>query len=191
MPFTKAMPVTRACLSWARFQRRRLRQSCRTCKSQWVASLGISWAMTTIGRRTLLPSDVVAFMKQFHNQGLDQSVTAIATLVEQSAIAAMGPAAKGLLIPAGYFADATQGAKTFEAAYKAELGSNAPAQNFIALNGYDALHLWALAVQKAGSVDKDAVTKALPEVARDGPRGKVAYSATTRHVTFPIYLARI
>jgi ABC-type branched-subunit amino acid transport system substrate-binding protein len=139
----------------------------------------------------MLPSDVVAFMKQFHNQGLDQSVTAIATLVEQSAIAAMGPAAKGLLIPAGYFTDATQGAKAFEAAYKAELGGNAPAQNFIALNGYDALHLWALAVQKAGSVDKEAVTKALPEVARDGPRGKVAYSATTRHATFPIYLARI
>ena len=61
----------------------------------------------------MLPSDVVAFMKQFHNQGLDQSVIAIATLVEQSAIAAMGPAAKGLLIPAGYFADATQSAKTF------------------------------------------------------------------------------
>src|SRR5215471_5075048 len=55
----------------------------------------------------LLPSDAVAFMKQFHNQGLEKSVQPIATLVEQSAIAAMGPAANGLLISAGYLPDTT------------------------------------------------------------------------------------
>lgn len=139
----------------------------------------------------MLPGDVVAFMKQFHNQGLQKSVTPIATLVEQSAIAAMGPASDGLLIPAGYFAGTTPEAKAFEQKYQATFGANAAAQNFISINGYDALHLWALAVKKAGSLDKAAVAAALPTVSWNGPRGKVFYSAKTRHATFPIYLTRI
>jgi urea transport system substrate-binding protein len=139
----------------------------------------------------LLPSDAVAFMKQFHNQGLHQTVVPIATLVEQSAIAAMGPAAEGLLIPAGFFPHATEQAKAFQEKYEATLGADAPEQNFIAINGYDALRLWARAVEKAGSVGAQAVAKALPEVSWDGPRGTVSYSAETHHATFPMYLARI
>jgi branched-chain amino acid transport system substrate-binding protein len=139
----------------------------------------------------LLPSDAVAFMKQFHNQGLQKTVQPIATLVEQSAISAMGPASEGLLIPAGLFADSTPAAKTFEKSYQETLGVNAPKQNFIAINGYDALHLWALAVEKAKSLDLAAVSEALPTVSWDGPRGTVRYSAKTHHATFPIYLGRI
>jgi urea transport system substrate-binding protein len=139
----------------------------------------------------LLPSDAVAFMKQFHNQGLESAVQPIATLVEQSAIAAMGPAAKGLLIPAGFFPNATPAGKEFEKSYRETLGANAPQQNFIAINGYDALHLWALAVEKAKSLKLDAVGKALPEVSWTGPRGTVSYSASAHHAAFPIYLARI
>jgi urea transport system substrate-binding protein len=139
----------------------------------------------------LLPSDAVAFMKQFQNQGLGKSVQPIATLVEQSAIAAMGPAAEGLLIPAGFFPDTTPAAQAFEKRYSETLGANAPPKNFISINGYDALHLWALAVEKAKSTKLEAVTKALPEVSWDGPRGTVRYSAKTHHATFPMYLAKI
>jgi branched-chain amino acid transport system substrate-binding protein len=96
-----------------------------------------------------------------------------------------------LLIPAGLFADSTPAAKTFEKAYQETLGVNAPKQNFIAINGYDALHLWALAVEKAKSLDLAAVSEALPTVSWDGPRGTVRYSAKTHHATFPIYLGRI
>ena len=139
----------------------------------------------------LLPSDAVAFMKQFHNQGLENTVQPIATLVEQSAIAAMGPAAKGLLIPAGYFPNTTAAGKEFESKYHEALGANAPEQNFIAINGYDALHLWALAVEKARSLKLEEVGAALPQVSWTGPRGTVSYSARTHHATFPIYLARL
>jgi urea transport system substrate-binding protein len=139
----------------------------------------------------LLPSDAVAFMKQFHNQGLETSVQPIATLVEQSAIAAMGPAANDLLIPAGYFPDTTSASKEFEQQYRQTLGANAPLQNFIAINGYDALHLWALAVEKANSLKLDAVGNALPQVSWAGPRGTVSYSQKTHHATFPIYLAKL
>jgi urea transport system substrate-binding protein len=139
----------------------------------------------------LLPSDAVAFMKQFHNQGLESTIQPIATLVEQSAIAAMGPAANGLLIPAGYFPDTTPASKEFEQRYHEALGANAPLQNFIAINGYDALHLWALAVEKAKSFKLDAVDNALPQVSWTGPRGTVRYSQKTHHATFPIYLAKL
>lgn len=139
----------------------------------------------------LLPSDAVAFMKQFHNQGLEKSVQPIATLVEQSAIAAMGPAANGLLIPAGYFPDTTSASKEFEQRYHETLGANAPLQNFIAINGYDALHLWALAVEKGKSLELEVVGNALPQVSWTGPRGTVSYSGKTHHATFPIYLAKL
>jgi branched-chain amino acid transport system substrate-binding protein len=139
----------------------------------------------------LLPSDAVAFMKQFHNQGLHQSVTPIATLVEQSAIAAMGPAAEGLLIPAGFFPNTTPESQAFDKRYQETLGAEAAAQNFIAINAYDAVHLWAKAVEKAGTVESAAVAKALPEVSFDGPRGTVSYNAKTHHATFPIYLAKL
>ena len=139
----------------------------------------------------MLPGDVVAFMKQFRNQGLHESVIPVATLVEQSAIAAMGPASQGLMIPAGYFAGTTEEAIAFETRYKEVLGTNAAAQNFISMNAYDAVHLWARAVAKAGTTEKDAVAAAVPTVSFDGPRGNVHYSAATRHATFPIYLAEI
>ncbi len=139
----------------------------------------------------MLPSDAVAFMRQFHNQGLHESVTAIATLVEQSAIEAMGPAREGLLIPAGYFAEATPEAKAFGERYRELMGEDAPLQNFISINGYESVRLWALAVEKAGTLDAPAVAEALPQVSFEGPRGPVSYSAETRHATLPIFLARI
>ncbi|MGH7001951.1 MAG: substrate-binding protein, partial [Stellaceae bacterium] len=131
----------------------------------------IAGATPRFVRLILLPSDAVAFMKQFHNQGLESAVQPIATLVEQSAIAAMGPAADGLLIPAGFFPNTTPAAKEFEKRYRETLGANAPQQNFIAINGYDALHLWALAVEKARSLNLEALSRALPEVSWMGPRG--------------------
>lgn len=139
----------------------------------------------------LLPSDAVAFMRQFRNQGLHESTTPIATLVEQSAIEAMGPAREGLLIPAGFFEEATPEAKAFGKRYRELMGEDAPRQNFISINGYESVRLWALAVEKAGTVESQAVAQALPQVKFEGPRGPVSYSAKTRHATLPIYLARI
>jgi branched-chain amino acid transport system substrate-binding protein len=139
----------------------------------------------------MLPSDAVAFMRQFHNQGLNTSTIPIATLVEQSAIEAMGPAREGLLISAGFFEDATPEAKAFGERYKQKMGENAARQNFISINGYESVRLWALAVEKAKTTEADAVAKALPTVTFEGPRGPVSYSAKTHHATLPIYLARI
>lgn len=139
----------------------------------------------------LLPSDAVAFMKQFNNQGLNKNITPIATLVEQTALAAMGNASHNLLIPAGYFPNTTPQSHKFEEKYQDIMGGNAAPQNFISINGYDALRLWALAVNKAGTLKKRAVSKALPNVTWHGPRGPVSYSAKTHHATFPIYLARV
>ena len=139
----------------------------------------------------MLPSDAVAFMRQFHNQGLHTSTTAIATLVEQSAIEAMGPAREGLLIPAGFFDESTPEAKAFGERYRQLMGEDAPRQNFISINGYESVHIWARAVEKAGTTDTAAVAAAIPEVSFEGPRGPVSYSAKTRHATLPIFLARI
>jgi branched-chain amino acid transport system substrate-binding protein len=55
---------------------------------------------------------------------------------------------------------------------------------------YDAIHLYALAVKKAGTTDTDAVVKALSEVAFDGPRGRVQMSKQ-RHAPLTMYLAQV
>lgn len=47
---------------------------------------------------------------------------------------------------------------------------------------WNAWHLWAAAVEKAGSTDRDKVTKALEDgVTYDGPAGKISYDAKTHH----------
>jgi urea transport system substrate-binding protein len=140
----------------------------------------------------VLPGDAVAFMTQFHSLGLDKDIKVIATLVEESTVKAMGPASEGLFIPVGYYVNVdTPRNKEFLASYTAAFGKDAPIQNFISMHSYDAIHLWALAVQKAGTLEIGAVSDALPTVKFDSPTGNVSFDAKTHHAFLPITLIEI
>lgn len=140
----------------------------------------------------VLPSDAVAFMTQFHSLGLDKDIKVIATLVEESTIKAMGPASEGLYIPVGYYVSAdTPKNKEFLANYEKAFGKDAPIQNFISMHTYDAVHLWALAVEKAGTTELEAVSKVLPTMKFESPTGNVSFDATTHHAWLPITLIQI
>lgn len=139
-----------------------------------------------------LPGDAVAFMTQFHSMGLSKNIKVIATLVEESAIKAMGPASEGLLIPVGYHTTLeTERNKKFLENYYNVLGKDAPVQNFISMHTYDAVRTWALAVEKAGTLDHKAVAAALPTVTWEGPAGDVRLDKRTHHAFLPIHLAEV
>ena len=139
-----------------------------------------------------LPSDAVAFMTEFHSLGLDKESKVIATLVEESTLEAMGEAAEGLLIPVGYYAtlETDRNIKFLENYHKV-LGDDAPVQNFISMHTYDAVRTWAMAVEKAGTVDYQAVAEALPTITWQGPAGDMNLDAATHHAFLPIHLAEV
>jgi len=140
----------------------------------------------------VLPSDAVAFMTQFHSLGLDANIKVIATLVEESTVEAMGEASNGLYISVGYHTSLdTPRNKAFLENYYKVLGEDAAVQNFISMHTYDAVRTWALAVEKAGTLDYEAVAEALPTVTWDSPGGEVRLDASTHHAFLPISLVRV
>lgn len=68
------------------------------------------------------------------------------------------------------------GNKTFTEAFAKKYGADKPI-NAIGEAAYDAVYLYAAAVEKAGSTESDAVIKALREVEFDAPQGKVNFAA--------------
>lgn len=60
------------------------------------------------------------------------------------------------------------------------------------MNEYVGLSLWAAAVAKAGSVEREAVLKALESgLAIDTPAGRVELDAPTHHCTYDMHLAQV
>jgi branched-chain amino acid transport system substrate-binding protein len=54
------------------------------------------------------------------------------------------------------------------------------------------MHLWAMAVKQAGTVEREKVIEALETgIAFDGPSGKVVVDKQTHHTTRNAYLAEV
>ena len=82
------------------------------------------------------------------------------------------------------------GNKAFIKAYR-DAGNKDYVSN-TTMNEYVALRLWAAAVAKAGSLDRNAVLAALESgLSIDAPHGKVALEAATHHCIYDMYLAEV
>lgn len=57
--------------------------------------------------------------------------------------------------------------------------------------GYVGLHIWKMAVEKAGTTDVDAVLAALPGLEIPTPAGKIVVDPRNHHTAKPVYIARI
>jgi branched-chain amino acid transport system substrate-binding protein len=137
--------------------------------------------------------DNVAFFKQARGAGVRMTpgnLTAGSLSLDDGTLKAVGSAAEGTYMTTGYFSSIdTPGNKKFLAALKAKFGDDMKLQSFLSQASYDAAHLYALAVNKAGTTDTAAVLKALSEVQFEGPRGPIAMT-TDRHATLTIYIAQ-
>jgi ABC-type branched-subunit amino acid transport system substrate-binding protein len=64
--------------------------------------------------------------------------------------------------------------------FRARWGDDAIVTN-IGEGTYNSIHLWAAAVEQAGSLDKEAVIDALPEVSFAAPQGEISIQSGSNH----------
>ncbi len=133
--------------------------------------------------------DAIAFMKQLQAAGLEKSAKIVAYNWDEGSFAAMDGAGEGVMVPAAYFVDLpSQENEEFLAKYYQRFGNDADTPHFLAVPSYEAIHLWALAANKAGSVNSDKVKEHIFDVSFLGPRGSTSYESETYHANLPIYL---
>jgi branched-chain amino acid transport system substrate-binding protein len=99
---------------------------------------------------------------------------------------------EGIVAPYSYFMeiDSPQN-KAWVDRYHKKFGANAPYQNSISMGGYEATMLWAEAVRKAGSAERDAVIKAMEAGASyTGPAGVLTMNGTIHHASRDIFLGQ-
>jgi urea transport system substrate-binding protein len=131
----------------------------------------------------------VTLTKQYKAAGLKAHVGNLS--VDEGTAKSMGADAEGTFITASYLtALDSPKAKEFMAAMQKKFGSNLKTPNDLSVPEYDAIYLYKAAVEKAGSLDSDAIVKALAEVSFDGPRGKVQMNKQ-RHAPLNMYLGQV
>lgn len=134
--------------------------------------------------------DNVAFYKQAQGAGLSHSLKAIGNFaLDDSTLAAVGSAAEGSYMAASYFwTNESAENQEFVAALKKKFGSDVKAQGYLSEPAYDAIHLYALAANRAGTTDTTPVLKALSEVEfTNGPKGTIRLTAD-RHAAMTIFI---
>lgn len=131
----------------------------------------------------------VTFTKQLRAAGITANYGNFA--LDEGTAKTLGPDAEGIYLGGSYYTSIdTEQNKAFLGALNAKFGDKTETPNELSVPQYDAVHLYALAVEKAGTTDTDEVVKALSEVIFDGPRGPVQMSIQ-RHAPLTMYLAQV
>lgn len=138
----------------------------------------------------------VPFYRELKTRGILDSTTVISNAFglgnEQEALPAEDT--NGIITAYNYYQEIDTPAnaeflKKFEEAYGADHGYI----NGLAEKDWEAWHLWAAAVEKAGSTDRDKVLEAIAtgEVSYDGPGGTVTIDPQTHHTIRDIVIAQV
>lgn len=135
-----------------------------------------------------------AFGKAIAERGIDTKkikVMGAGELTDDSAIKQMGDAAAGIITAWNY--DHNHKSKMnadFVAAFKKDNGGVNP--NFLAVGGYDGMHLIYESVKKAkGKLDGDSLIGAAKGTKWESPRGPMMIDPETRDVISTIYIRRV
>jgi urea transport system substrate-binding protein len=126
----------------------------------------------------------VAFWKQFHDAGLSaKTLPVISVSTAEDEVRGVGiKNIVGQYVAWNYY-ETTPGATNaaFVKAYKAKYGQDRVTDDPIEA-GYVAVHLWAKAVEKAGTTDVAAVKKASKGLTYNAPEGKVTIDGVNQHI---------
>jgi branched-chain amino acid transport system substrate-binding protein len=133
------------------------------------------------------------FMKQFSERGLDKSgirVIGPGDVMDDDLLNDMGEAALGAVTAHMYSAAHPSPLnKSFVAAYRKMFGSR---PGFVAVGGYDGIHLIYQALQKtAGNSSGEALVDAMKGLTWESPRGPVSIDPDTRDIVQNIYIRRV
>ena len=133
------------------------------------------------------------FMKQFSERGLDKTgikVIGPGDVMDDDLLNNMGDAALGTVTAHMYSAAHNSPMnKSFVTAYRAMFGSR---PGFVAVGGYDGIHLIYEALKKTGgNSDGDALVSAMKGMAWESPRGPVSIDPETRDIVQNIYIRKV
>jgi branched-chain amino acid transport system substrate-binding protein len=133
------------------------------------------------------------FMKQYAERGLDKSgikVIGPGDVMDDDLLNGMGDAALGT-VTAHLYSAAHPSAmnKEFVASYKKAFGSR---PGFMAVSGYDGIHLIYEALKKTGGkADGDDLIAAMKGMKWESPRGPVSIDPETRDIVQNIYIRKV
>ena len=133
------------------------------------------------------------FMKQYAERGLDKAgikVIGPGDVMDDDLLNGMGDAALGTVTAHLYSAaHPSQMNKDFVAAYKKNVG-NRP--GFMAVSGYDGIHLIYEALKKTGgNTDGDKLIEAMKGMKWESPRGPISIDPQTRDIVQNIYIRKV
>jgi branched-chain amino acid transport system substrate-binding protein len=131
----------------------------------------------------------VTLTKQLRASGIEVLFGNFA--VDEGTAKAIGPDAAGIYIAQSYLStlDNPQN-KAFISGLQKMFGNDMKAPNDLAAPQYDGVYLYKAAVEKAGSVEADAVLKALPQVSFEGPRGVIQMNHQ-HHAALNMHLGQV
>jgi branched-chain amino acid transport system substrate-binding protein len=131
----------------------------------------------------------IDFLKQLRAAGINIPIGSLS--IDELTAEAGGNAAEGVYYTGDYFTGIDNPEnKRFLEAMKKKFGSELKTPNALSEQEYDGVHAYAMAVEKAGTTDANAVLQALPTVVFEGPRGSVQMNKQ-HHAPLPIYLAQV
>lgn len=142
---------------------------------------------------TLNGDSNVAFFKQFSNAGLtpDDIQTCSVSVAEEEIKGIGASYMEGHLVSWNYYQTTdTEENKKFVEAYKAEYGEDRVTDDPIEA-GYNAVYLWAAAVEKAGSVDVDKVKEAAAGITFQAPEGLITIDGDNQHIYKPVRIGKV
>jgi len=134
------------------------------------------------------------FVKQFVEKGLDKAGIKIigpGDVTDDDLLNGMGDAIVGTITAHFYSADHSSAVnKAFVAAFKKANSDMRP--NFMAVSGYDGMHLMYEAVKKAGGkTDGDSLIAAAKGMAWESPRGPISIDPDTRDIVQNVYIRKV
>ncbi|WP_257168676.1 ABC transporter substrate-binding protein [Bradyrhizobium sp. SRS-191] len=133
------------------------------------------------------------FMKQYAERGLDKSgikVIGPGDVTDDDLLNDMGDAVLGAVTAHIYSAaHPSDKNKEFVAAYKKAFNSR---PGFMAVGGYDGIHLIYQALKKAdGKTDGDSLLAAMKGMAWESPRGPISIDPETRDIVQNVYIRKV
>ena len=161
--------------------------------TEWTALIRrIDAANPHVITRLVAGSDGVAFGNACYDFGLlEKTAIASAGLAEAYFSGVRPEVRAGMYVSTDYtMAIDTPENHAFLAGYRAIAGQAAPLDP-IPEHQYENTRLYGLAVEKAGTVDRDAVAEALVEVAFQGPAGPITFLKENHHAVLTYYTCRV
>lgn len=142
---------------------------------------------------TLNGDSNVAFFKQLKDAGITaKDLTTLSVSVAEEEIRGIGvDVLEGHLAAWNYYQTTdTPENKTFVENYKKKYGADRVTADPIEA-GYNAVYLWAAAVEKVGSVDVEKVKEAAKGLELNAPEGKIKIDGDNQHIYKPVRIGEV